>query len=103
MARRKTTSVSLPRASAIQGHNPEYASTDGNSGFQKTKRVKMETAGRIDYNAPFLKGLKVSMFASWDWNDTDSKTFAYAYKVMSYNPSTKRYVYRNCANLMGRR
>jgi TonB-linked SusC/RagA family outer membrane protein len=81
-------------------HNPEYASSTGSSGFQKTKRVKMETAGRIDYNAPFLKGLKVSMFASWDWADIDSKTFAYAYKVMAYNPGTKRYSYSNCINLL---
>ena len=82
------------------GHNPEYAVQDSNSGFSQTRRVTINTAGRIDWKAPFLKGLKASFFFSWDWGDVYGKTFSYAYKVMSWNPGTKTYYYTNCANLL---
>lgn len=54
-----------------------------NSGFQQTRTVKVETSARAEYSFPFLKGLKASMFFSWDWRDADSKTFSYSYKVLA--------------------
>lgn len=80
------------------GHNPEYA--PGNSGFSKSRRVTINTSGRVDWDTPFLPGLKASFFFAWDWYDLSSKTFAYTYKVMSWNPSTQTYAKRNCAALM---
>lgn len=89
------------------GHNAEYAA--GNSGFSESRRVSINTAGRVDWKAPFLKGLKASFFFSWDWMDLSSKTFAYAYKVMSHDPAPLpntdvynpgQYVYSNCANML---
>ena len=80
------------------GHNPEYAA--GHSGFMDTRRVTINTAGRLDWNAPFLKGLKASFFFSWDWWDIQSKTFAYGYRVMSWNPSTKTYANLLSPNLL---
>lgn len=80
------------------GHNPEYAA--GHSGFSESRRVTINTAGRVDWNAPFLKGLKASFFFSWDWYDLQSKAFAYSYKVMSWNPSGKTYKYNDAPNLL---
>lgn len=71
------------------GANPEYSV--GNSGFSKTRNVKLITAGRIDWEAPFLKGLKASMFVSWDYKNSNSKSFAYPYTINQYNPVTKSY------------
>ncbi len=79
------------------GHNPEYAA--GHSGFSKSRRVTINTSGRIDWKAPFLKGLKASFFFSWDWYDLQSKSFNYTYKVMAWNPSTKQYSKLDAPNL----
>ncbi|MDE5608118.1 MAG: TonB-dependent receptor [Muribaculaceae bacterium] len=80
------------------GHNPEYAA--GHSGFMESRRVTINTSGRVDWKAPFLKGLKASFFFSWDWWDIQSKTFAYGYRVMSWNPSSKTYANLLAPNLM---
>ena len=80
------------------GHNPEYAA--GHSGFMDSRRVTINTAGRVDWNAPFLKGFKASFFFSWDWYDLQSKTFAYGYNVMSWTPSTKAYSKLLAPNLL---
>lgn len=79
------------------GHNPEYAA--GHSGFMQSRRVTINTAARVDWKAPFLKGFKASFFYSWDWYDLSSKSFNYVYEVMSWNPGTKTYARRNAANL----
>ncbi|KAA6351762.1 TonB-dependent receptor SusC [termite gut metagenome] len=80
------------------GSNPLYAAN--NSGFDKSKTMKIETLAKLEYSAPFLKGLKASMSASWDWQDQDSKKFAYAYKVMRYDHQSKSYKLENCQNLL---
>jgi len=80
------------------GSNPLYAAT--NSGFDKSKTLKLETSAKAEYSAPFLKGLKAAMSVSWDWQDQDSKKFAYAYKLMQYQHGTKSYVLQNCQNLL---
>lgn len=67
--------------------NAVYGSA--NSGFEKSRNVRLETSARIEYSFPFLKGLKASMFASWDWHDSDSKTFTYAYDIMGFTPANK--------------
>lgn len=79
------------------GQNPEYAA--GHSGLIKSRRVTINTSGRVDWNAPFLPGLKVSFAFSWDWYDLQSKSFNYTYEVMSWNPGTKSYSKMNAANL----
>lgn len=79
------------------GSNPLYAAN--NSGFDKSKTIKLETSAKLEYSFPFLKGLKASMFVSWDWQDQDSKKFAYAYKLMQYQHGEKEYKLQNCQNL----
>ncbi len=79
------------------GHNPEYAA--GNSGFSKSRRVTINTSGRIDWDTPFIPGLKASFFFAWDWYDLSSKSFNYTYQVMSWNPSSQTYIQKNCAAL----
>ena len=54
-----------------------------NSGFSSSRTVKVETSARAEYSFPFLKGLKASMFFSWDWRAMESKTFSYTYKVLA--------------------
>lgn len=74
--------------------NPIYGSA--NSGFQQSRRTKIETSARVEYSFPFLQGLKAAMFASWDWADLGSKTFIYAYDLMAaeFNRSTGELSYR---------
>lgn len=67
--------------------NAVYGSA--NSGFEKSRNVRLETSAKVEYSFPFLKGLKASMFASWDWHDGDGKTFTYAYDVMAFTPANK--------------
>ncbi len=62
-----------------------------NSGYAKTRTLKVETAARAEYSFPFLKGLKAAFNYSWDLRDIDSKTFAYGYKVMAWNFMAKTF------------
>lgn len=71
--------------------NPIYGSA--NSGFIKSRTTRIESSANFEYSAPFLKGLKASMFVSWDWQDLDSKTFTHPYYVNAYDSSTKKYTY----------
>ena len=68
--------------------NAVYGSA--NSGFEKARNVRLETSAKIEYSFPFLKGLKASMFASWDYYDGDGKTFTYAYDLMAFTPADKK-------------
>ena len=56
---------------ATSAANPIYGSA--NSGFQESRRVRIESSANVEYTAPFLKGLKANMFISWDWQDLASK------------------------------
>lgn len=78
--------------------NPIYGSA--NSGFQKSRQLRLQSSANVEYAAPFLKGLKANMFVSWDWSDLESKTFSYAYSVNAYNSSSKTYSYVQAANLL---
>ena len=78
--------------------NPIYGSA--NSGFSQSRKVRLETSANVEYSFPFLKGLKANMFASWDWEDLESKNFAYAYYVMAYDSPSKEYKYVKCAHLL---
>jgi TonB-linked SusC/RagA family outer membrane protein len=78
--------------------NPLYAAD--HSGFAKSKTVRIESSAKIEYTAPFLKGLKAAFFASWDWQDAESKTFSYAYSLMQYQSGTKSYVLQNAGALL---
>ena len=62
-----------------------------NSGYSKTRTMKVETLGKIQYNAPFLKGLRAALSYSWDYRDITTKTFAYGYKVMGWNFMAKTF------------
>ncbi len=77
--------------------NPEYSI--GNSGFHKTRNISINTAGRVDWKAPFLKGFKASFFFSWDWRNINSKTFNYSYDLMNFSPGTLEYTKGAAQNL----
>lgn len=75
------------------GTNPLYAAD--HSGFQKKRNVAIETSAKVEYEFPFLKGLKAGMFMSWDWQDIANKSMTYAYKIMQYDISQKTYLLKN--------
>lgn len=75
------------------GTNPLYAAN--HSGFQKKRNVAIETSAKVEYEFPFLKGLKAGMFMSWDWQDVANKSMTYAYKIMQYDISQKTYLLKN--------
>ena len=79
----------LPTSAYRAGVNPDYARK--HSGFQESKNFYLETSAKIEYSAPFLKGLKASFLVSWDHMNGDGTTFSYAYKVNHYNHGTKQY------------
>ncbi|MGO0893080.1 hypothetical protein ACTPDS_19445, partial [Clostridioides difficile] len=69
------------------GTNPLYAAD--HSGFQKKRNIAIETSAKVEYEFPFLKGLKAGMFMSWDWQDIANKSMTCAYKIMKYDISQK--------------
>ena len=83
--------------------NGEYSAE--NSGFSAADTFNSQMSAKIEYSLPFLKGLKLSVFTSWDWKEQHSKTFAYAYylnaivfaNVNTLDPS-QMYSYRKCSN-----
>ncbi len=77
--------------------NPEYSI--GNSGFHDTRNISLNTAGRVDWKAPFLKGFKASFFFSWDWRNIRSKTMSYSYNLMNFIHGTNKYSYGPAINL----
>lgn len=90
---------------ATSAANPIYGSA--NSGFNKSRTMRLETSANVEYSFPFIKGLKASMFVSWDWQDADSKTFAHSYDVMAYtfnrydsDPGKRGYSLVKSANLV---
>lgn len=78
--------------------NAEYGAA--HSGFKDTRTIKFETSGKIEYEMPFLKGLKTSIFYSWDWSNYDTKSFAYGYKAMAYQFATKDYKEKMSSGLL---
>ncbi len=81
----------------VPSANPEYSI--GNSGFHKTRNISLNTAGRVDWKAPFLPGLKASFFFSWDWRNINSKAFNYSYDLMNFTPGTMTYTYGPATSL----
>lgn len=77
--------------------NPEYSV--GNSGFHNTRTISINTAGRVDWKAPFLPGFKASFFFSWDWRSIYGKTMTYGYDVMTFQPGTMSYTKGPAVNL----
>ena len=77
------------------GTNPLYAAE--HSGFKTKRNVAFETSAKAEYEFPFLKGLKAGMFMSWDWQDIDSKSMSYAYKLMYYDHPSKSYILQNAS------
>ena len=55
------------------------------SGSTKTRNINLQTAFNVEYATPFLKGLKLAMFGSWDWGYASSKKFVHGYDLMAYN------------------
>ncbi|MDE7386672.1 MAG: TonB-dependent receptor [Muribaculaceae bacterium] len=77
--------------------NPEYSV--GNSGFHKTRNLSLNTAGRVDWKAPFLPGFKASFAFAWDWRDLSGKSFNYSYSLMNFIPGDMKYTYGPAVNL----
>ena len=69
--------------------NAEYGAA--NSGYSFSQTMKVETSARVEYNFPFLKGLKAAFNYSWDYRDIDSKTFAVGYYLMAWDFAGKTF------------
>ncbi|MDY3782795.1 MAG: TonB-dependent receptor [Candidatus Cryptobacteroides sp.] len=59
--------------------NAEYGADQ--AGYSHSETFNVETSFKIEYAVPFVKGLKASMFVSWDRKDLSSKTFNHSYYV----------------------
>ena len=44
----------------------------------------METSANVEYSVPFVKGLKLGMFTSWDYHYYTGRTFSHSYEVLAY-------------------
>lgn len=62
--------------------NPEYGSQ--HSGFSKSRNLRFETSANVEYSLPFVKGLKLGLFTSWDYLHYTGRSFSYAYDVLAY-------------------
>lgn len=86
-----------PTAPARLLINPYYSI--GNSGSAENKNYAFEGSGKIRWDIPYVEGLNVSMFASWDYKALNGKSFNYAYEVMWYDFGKKAYTLRDATNL----
>lgn len=75
----------------LSGHNPEYGAEHSGGVRQQTARI--ETSGIIEYDFPFIKGLKASLFGSYDWVDEDGSALAHGYMLSQYMFNDKQYKY----------
>lgn len=62
--------------------NAEYESA--NTGFNKSRNLRLETMANVEYSFPFLKGLKAGMSVGWDWKYGTGKNFTYGTELMAY-------------------
>ena len=62
--------------------SPEYGSA--HSGFSKSRNLRLETSANVEYSVPFVKGLKLGMFTSWDYHYYTGRTFSHSYEVLAY-------------------
>ncbi|MDO5036070.1 MAG: TonB-dependent receptor [Porphyromonas sp.] len=86
-----------PTAPARLPSNPYYSI--GNSGFSENKNYSLEGSTKLQWDVPFLKGLNVSMFASWNYHSLNSRSFNYSYEMMWYDFGEKKYKLREATNL----
>lgn len=86
-----------PTAPARRAVNPYYGV--GNSGQTENKNYHFEGSARLEWDIPWLKGLKTSMFAAWDLDNLNAKAFNHSYQVMHYNLGSKTYNLANAVNL----
>lgn len=77
--------------------NPEYGTQHSGGVFQRDTRL--ETSATVEYEFPFIKGLKASLFGSYDWSDMDGKTYTETYQLMQYSFTDKKYVYSYAQDL----
>ncbi len=77
--------------------NPYYGI--GHSGYTDNKNYTFEGSTRLEWALPYVDGLKVAMFASWDYNSLNGKSFSYAYKGMAYNFGEKKYTLGDATDL----
>ena len=62
--------------------SPEYGSA--HSGFSKSRNLRLETSANVEYSVPFVKGLKLGLFTSWDYHYYTGRTFSHSYEVLAY-------------------
>ena len=62
--------------------SPEYGSA--HSGFSKSRNLRLETSAHVEYSVPFVKGLKLGLFTSWDYHYYTGRTFSHSYEVLAY-------------------
>lgn len=62
-----------------------------NSGFIQKDGTILESSAQLEYKLPFIKGLTMKMFISFDKNFSDSKSFLTSYSVNKYDPATGNY------------
>lgn len=79
-------------------HNPEYGPQ--HSGGIKQQNTRIETSGTIEYTFPFIKGLKASMFGSYDWADADGSALSQEYMIMQYMFNEKQYKYTKAGDFV---
>lgn len=77
--------------------NPFYGI--GHSGYTDNSNYTFEGSTRLQWEVPYVDGLKVAMFASWDYNSLNGKSFNYAYQGMWYDFYPKEYKLRDALYL----
>ena len=66
-------------------------STIRNSGYNNRDRHQFEGSARFTYDFSKIKGLKASVFLSYDASNTNDNNFLAPYSVMAYDKSTAQY------------
>ncbi len=81
----------LPTAGGGGGSTYSPLAAANKSGFNQNDRSVFESAATLEYQVPFVKGLNLKMFFSFDKDYTEKKNFLTTYNLALYNRATGTY------------
>jgi TonB-linked SusC/RagA family outer membrane protein len=76
---------------AADGLHPEYMTDAEKSGYQKRTQRIIQTNMALEWNVPWISGLKAKGMYSYDYKEYDDKNFRKSFNLYTYDDATDTY------------
>jgi TonB-linked SusC/RagA family outer membrane protein len=76
---------------SVDGTNPISLSNEDIAGYKNYLNRWFQSSISLTYDVPFVKGLKAKALYSYDYNNSEGKTFQREYKQYTYNAANDTY------------